>query len=71
MVVVLSFLLSALPYFIYGAGHDALSFTEEFGTGLDLNATQEVLYQHKMKNLCYEDSKTFLKVKEFKSSLFI
>lgn len=57
MVVIVSFLLSVLPYFIYGAGHDALSLTEEYGKGLDLNSTQEVLYQHKMKDLCYENSK--------------
>lgn len=56
-----SFLIYVLPYLFYGAGEDALSLTEEYGLTFNSNATQEVIYQEKMKELCYANSKISLR----------
>jgi solute carrier organic anion transporter family, member 5A len=48
----ISLLLQSSPYAIYGAGSDALSLTEEFGTQADLNSTVNGLNQ----NLCFVNS---------------
>lgn len=45
-----------LPVVFYGAGEDALSLTEEYGASFNPNATQELIHQMKMKELCYENS---------------
>ena len=51
-------LVFALPYFLYGAGDAALSLTEEYGDTFNPNTTNELMFAKKMKELCYENSKS-------------
>lgn len=56
--VVLYCLLTALPHFLYGAGNDALSLTEEYRTNLNANLTLEVLQRERSKTLCHAKNST-------------
>lgn len=51
-----SFAIYVLPYFIFGAGEDALDLTKEYGASFNPNSTQELIHQAKMKELCFENS---------------
>lgn len=52
----LSFILNILPYAFYGAGHDALALTKEFGSEFHPNATQDFINEVKRKDLCFTNS---------------
>lgn len=52
----LSFFVYILPFLIYGAGEDALSLTVEYESNFNLNSSQEFIFQHKMKELCFANS---------------
>lgn len=52
----ISNMISTLPIVFYGAGHDALSLTEEFGQTFNENSTHEIIQHMKMKELCYANS---------------
>lgn len=56
IVFVISFAVYTLPYFLFGAGKDALLLTEEYGSGFNLNSTKELIQHEKMKDLCYANS---------------
>lgn len=58
-ILAISCLIFVLPYFLYGASHDALALTEEFGFSFNQNSTHEIIHQMKMKELCYENSDDF------------
>lgn len=51
-----SCLVYVSPYLLYGAGEDALLLTEEYGASFNPNSTLEMIYQTKMKDLCYANS---------------
>lgn len=51
-----SLLLQSAPYAIYGPGSDALSLTEEFGSGAERYMNQKESHQKKMTDLCYANS---------------
>lgn len=56
--VVLFCLLTALPHFLYGAGIDALSLTNEYRTTTNANITMSDLKRKQEKNLCHIDNGT-------------
>lgn len=57
--VVLHCLLIALPHFLYGAGSDALSLTEEHKPHTNnITLTSEVLQREQMKALCTQKNST-------------
>lgn len=65
LLFAISFFIYILPFILYGAGDDALSLTEEFGVTFSPNSTQEILYQNKMKELCYANSKVVIETLKF------
>ena len=58
-VMAISYAIYVLPYSLFGAGEDALSLTSEYGSVFNSNSTQELIFQEKMKELCYTNSKNF------------
>lgn len=55
--------LNMLPHFLYGAGNDALSLTEEFGNGLSSfsdDSPSVILNEFKNKTLCHRNCKLLL-----------
>lgn len=53
----ISSLIFTMPYFLYGAGSDALALTEEYDDTINQNFTFAMIDQTKRKELCYENSK--------------
>lgn len=48
----LSCFVLALPHALYGAGEDALKYTEEYGTKLELNGTELIALRKRNFGLC-------------------